>query len=327
MDPISLIAGVGLQQAQSTANREQQAADNMRLWQIQAQYNSPVEQVKRLKEANLSPHLAYGHGNIVNSQNQAPQPADYAAANQAGQAGIENMLTFIMAKKAETETERTKAEADKLRAETNNLGIEGKILAIENEFRDKTLTMDIEAKNLGNSLLKENIKKTSLESETEVQDRLLKIAQTSNIAQLTDHTGKLFPTTFQQAVENVLKTRAERLYTDAMRSKVPYEKTQLLAQAKELWKRAENTQYDTELKKFSYELSKSGLTIHDSVTLRLLEQAGVSNDGLLSANIGEGLLSGLGGITTGALARYFGRKGGTLDKLNKVPSINKVLTK
>jgi len=41
---------------------ERQLEDNKELWDIQNKYNSPVESMKRLKEAGLNPNLVYGNG-------------------------------------------------------------------------------------------------------------------------------------------------------------------------------------------------------------------------------------------------------------------------
>lgn len=58
-----------------------QAAQNERYLQMQLDYNSPANQMKRFKEAGLNPHLVYGQGNPGNQNAplQSPdiKPADY----------------------------------------------------------------------------------------------------------------------------------------------------------------------------------------------------------------------------------------------------------
>jgi hypothetical protein len=41
---------------------EKQKSDNMKLWDLQNQYNSPTSQMQRLQEAGLNPNLVYGSG-------------------------------------------------------------------------------------------------------------------------------------------------------------------------------------------------------------------------------------------------------------------------
>jgi len=49
---------------------EDQQKYNLDMWKLMNEYNSPKEQMKRLKEAGLSPLLAYGH--LQNSTTQPP---------------------------------------------------------------------------------------------------------------------------------------------------------------------------------------------------------------------------------------------------------------
>lgn len=44
---------------------------NMRAWREQAEYNSPINQMARLKQAGLNPHLLYGSGSQAASGNQS----------------------------------------------------------------------------------------------------------------------------------------------------------------------------------------------------------------------------------------------------------------
>jgi len=50
---------------------------NIKNWEMQNEYNSPAQQMQRLKEAGLNPNLVYGKGAVGNS---ASQPAPYQKA-------------------------------------------------------------------------------------------------------------------------------------------------------------------------------------------------------------------------------------------------------
>jgi len=50
---------------------------NIQNWKMQNEYNSPAQQMQRLKEAGLNPNLVYGKGAVGNS---ASQPAPYQKA-------------------------------------------------------------------------------------------------------------------------------------------------------------------------------------------------------------------------------------------------------
>lgn len=107
---------------------EKQKADNIAQWERQNQYDSPAEQMKRLKAAGLNPNLIYGQmgtGNVA--QNVAtPQVSDLsgnmasannAAASMVGAgAGVFNAVT--QARLAEAQIHLTNAEATKTEHET-----------------------------------------------------------------------------------------------------------------------------------------------------------------------------------------------------------------
>lgn len=50
---------------------------NIDLWKKQADWNSPVNQMKRLAEAGLNPNLVYGNGGVSNTITSAPKMDPY----------------------------------------------------------------------------------------------------------------------------------------------------------------------------------------------------------------------------------------------------------
>ena len=46
---------------------QRQLNDNIKLWNMQNEYNSPMAQMQRLKDANLNPNLVYGTGTVANN--------------------------------------------------------------------------------------------------------------------------------------------------------------------------------------------------------------------------------------------------------------------
>lgn len=48
---------------------EKQKADNLALWKMQNEYNSPLQQMQRLQEGGLNPNLVYGNGTVANNAN------------------------------------------------------------------------------------------------------------------------------------------------------------------------------------------------------------------------------------------------------------------
>lgn len=60
--------------AQQTLLNQQAFDNNVKMWNMQNEYNSPTEQMKRLQAAGMNPNLVYGGGNITgNTAGSAPQ--------------------------------------------------------------------------------------------------------------------------------------------------------------------------------------------------------------------------------------------------------------
>lgn len=61
------------QQFEYNRQLAQQAYDlNLQQWRIENEYNSPTNQMARLREAGINPHLAYSHGTINNVASSSP---------------------------------------------------------------------------------------------------------------------------------------------------------------------------------------------------------------------------------------------------------------
>lgn len=71
------LIGLGTTALQHNYNKklaEQQFRQNLQMWNLQNEYNSPTAQRKRLEEANLNPALMYGNGSVsVGNASQMPQ--------------------------------------------------------------------------------------------------------------------------------------------------------------------------------------------------------------------------------------------------------------
>lgn len=96
-------------------NWEQQVA----MWNRQNEYNSPLAQMSRLKDAGLNPHLVYGNGVTGNTSGQAPTPqlaqmeAPRVEALRYGDAfqGIgDAMATYFNRKRLQNESELAESQ-------------------------------------------------------------------------------------------------------------------------------------------------------------------------------------------------------------------------
>lgn len=98
-------------------NRQRQAdATNLRFWEMQNQYNHPIEQMLRLQEAGLNPNMIYGSspGSAVgNASNIAPSKAAPFDMGTLGiQEGLQGYATGVQAENTAANTIKTLADAD-----------------------------------------------------------------------------------------------------------------------------------------------------------------------------------------------------------------------
>lgn len=87
-----------------TQENEKAYQRSLKMWNVQNEYNSPTQQMARLRSAGLNPNLVYGSGVTGNSAGSAPQyqPADikraelspYRGWNQGLTDAISNFLAF-----------------------------------------------------------------------------------------------------------------------------------------------------------------------------------------------------------------------------------------
>ena len=87
----ALISGIGqlfggiAQKVGQRKQYEREKSDNIAMWNMQNAYNSPVEQMKRLKEAGLNENLVYQSGNAI-------QPAGDVSVNSSdGSSGLSDI--------------------------------------------------------------------------------------------------------------------------------------------------------------------------------------------------------------------------------------------
>lgn len=100
---------------------------DIEMWNAANQYNSPAEQMQRLKDANLNPNMVYGSGTVAgNTSTQTPK-YQQATPNMATKAlQLPNLLEIISA------YQDTKIKA----VTTDNLQLQGDLLRAQ-EFHER----------------------------------------------------------------------------------------------------------------------------------------------------------------------------------------------
>ena len=204
---------------------ERQRADALADWNRQNEYNSPQQQMQRLKEAGLNPNLVYGTGSVVANSQAMPRQTDMKISQRQP---IEFNPNDIMQQYAEIG--KTKQTTDNLQKQ--NALLDEQIKYWNAQTLNKLKDTDLKVFNLakGESLLKYDLQ-----------------AADENVRRMAAQTNKLYWDVAYSMDENkrrwlmsqptIDKTLTEIQRMKAQISKVPYEKRALELQADMLEKR------------------------------------------------------------------------------------------
>lgn len=130
-----------------------QRADALADWQMQNAYNSPEQQMQRLKDAGLNPNLVYGNGSAANtssdvrsSQSQVPQQVN--TMEGLGNAISSLGMGYIDMKAKTAQTDNVEAQTQQVNETIRGLKLDNvaKALTYWGEIRAKNVTNDVTAK-------------------------------------------------------------------------------------------------------------------------------------------------------------------------------------
>lgn len=197
-------------------------------WNRTNEYNSPLEQRKRLEEAGLNP-LYFGLDGSSAGQVESAQALGYdraALENMKNplQAGIEGLMASKNIQLAQSQIEKTEAEKNQIEANTDET-------KLDVEFKQKTMEYRVEGERLANDLTKEqiskigeekkqiaeNIKKIIAETETEAETKLLVQAEENLRKMEAKQIAELLPLNkaFIEAQTQAQKAQASLAFAEA----------------------------------------------------------------------------------------------------------------
>ena len=151
MDPISagisVVGGLfnaGSQSRQNRLNRKFQSEENQKardyntqMWEKNNAYNDPTQQMERLKNAGINPHLAYAQGGVTNtSSSPASSNASSMPEGRAPQLDVNAMLN---ARLIDEQINNMKADTKKKEAEVQNIGTDTDGKTLQNGISTKVL--------------------------------------------------------------------------------------------------------------------------------------------------------------------------------------------
>jgi len=156
---------------------------DVKMWQMQNEYNTPAMQMQRLTEAGLNPHLMYGQGNTGNasSPQRSPVPEvqnELASLAQMSLAPIISMYQDWRVKNAQIDNLQANADATRQNAALTAI---------------KQITQDFMNKKLGEE---------SYFWATDAANRSLKLQGDTELTRFNAHTAQRF---FNEALPSQIK--------------------------------------------------------------------------------------------------------------------------
>lgn len=248
--------------------------DSLADWAMQNEYNSPEQQMKRLKSAGLNPNLVYGNG--ADAQMGAPiKSSEFMKPQlQAPQFDIGSAVGQFMS------TQMTQAQIDNLRA-SNTLTLED-IAVRKSQQRNldaQTLKTIADTARAGidtdQALL--NYRKASQLFQTDIdaaRANLNKTVQETNVLlNRNEREAAQNASNLQEAAERILNMRVQRMHEQLKAANTVVERQQIYAAIAESKARLENIKKDGTLKQYEIDLNKMNLQKGDALPYRLLQGA------------------------------------------------------
>lgn len=180
-----------------------------KMWNKQNEYNHPVAQMARLKEAGLNPHLVYGQSSGGTAGNADAPKVPEGQAPKIGSGFADAVTSYVANRRAEQEIENMKSTIESQNADISLKGQQQAKLAMD------TAKTDIEvqqARELYNNTIEvahqnlENLKKTGTKMDSDIAntiaDTIQKGVQTEKIKVDAKHTGALIKKVTQEIEES-----------------------------------------------------------------------------------------------------------------------------
>lgn len=229
-----------------------QRQDALADWAMQNEYNSPVSQMARLRDAGLNPHLVYGNGADAQGGTVRSSSVDSwnPRAPQFDMSGVgSSMMQYYDARMKE-------AQIDNLKA-ANTVAVQDALLKAAQVLQTTASTqktgVDTERSRFDLGLAQE-LKETSVEAARANVDRTL--ADTRYTLDKNEREAAMNAPNIRKALEEILTIRANRVNTVMEREAIE-------ARIDNLWK-------DARLKELDIQLKEKGVQPGDSMWMRML---------------------------------------------------------
>jgi hypothetical protein len=267
----SQVSQVGMQDAKNLRQYNRQRKDNLTDWHRQNQYNSPVQQMARLKEAGLNPALMYGKSGGTGQATSPPSKTEMAT-------GVVPDLNSGM-KYAELELMKSNMKNNESQTDLNTLrgATEAQNAALLAEQTGKTAAEKQTAQATAD--LATELTNAALQAQLiDIQGKSVGIektkAETANVKQSTAESKNRVKVANSQLAINLKLSNAQVSNIEANINKIN----------KELEKLGVDTQYMQEL---VYQTQAKTATEYIETEIKRLERDGYGTNNIITGALGQ----------------------------------------
>lgn len=283
----ALVAGIGgafnsiFQGRQNRKNREFQERENqinrqfaVDMWNKQNEYNLPTNQMQRLRDAGINPHLAYSNGQPMNTSNAPASPTGIGSMPQgiAPQMNIGEIFNALMTKaqikQMEAQTEKTIAEKEEVEARTEGIGKDNKVKDIELTYKEREILANIGVTEGQIDIIKSNLETAKINDDKlrkEIENIEANTAKTKQEKENLEKNLVLIGAQVLNILEDTELKRAQRGLVDIQKGNVQQQTKLLLAQTgiAQTEQRYKAREIEAAINEAKMRLKKAGVEIGD----------------------------------------------------------------
>lgn len=261
----STIANPIMQHMNNVANRRfvekqyrQQRADNLADRDYQNRYNTPAEQMRRLKEAGLNPHLAIGGGQAGGTSAPTAQAQQNSSQGQAPQVDVGYLSQFMDMRQRNASINLTEKQAENEAAliQLNQAKFVSELT--ENDVKNLKLYGDSQLLPFQLQAAEQNVRQGDLNLKSGSFDLNMKEALKEN--------------TISGAIQTLANQKLQALQTQMQTAKGKQEIQNLKMQMDQIKANTKNINTDSGLKQAELNLMKEGIGKNDPAWQRVIIQ-------------------------------------------------------
>ena len=294
MDPATIMSGIsaGLSLFGGMANRASQERQNrmnlmaqhvenernrkfaIDMWNKQNEYNLPTNQMQRLRDAGINPHLAYSQGQPMNTSNAPASPTGIGSMPQgvAPQMNIGEvfnaLLTSAQVKNMNAQTEKTIAEKKEVESRTQGIEKDNKVKDIELTYKEREILANIGVTEGQIDTIKSNLETAKITDDKlrkEIESIEANTAKTKQEKENLEKNLVLIGAQVLNILEDTELKKAQRGLVDIQKGNVQQQTKLLLAQTgiAQTEQRYKAREIEAAINEAKMRLKKAGVEISD----------------------------------------------------------------